>query len=430
MTVDEWVVLTIFVFSYILIFSEKVHRATASLLGALLIAGYLLSQNELTESEVLEFIEFDVLILLFGMMVIVGVLVEAGFFSFVALKVAQMTKGNIWLLLFLLSLSTAFMSMVVDNLTTIILFVPVTIEISKTLEINPIPILIAEAIISDIGGVATLIGDPPNVIIASYAGFGFNDFIIHLFPVVLVAIFLSLLSFKLIYRKWIESGAGRIQSIMKRDPYNEIKDLATMKRTLVILGFIIVLFGIHEFLGISAALVALIGAVMTLLINLSDPEKIMHHVEWSSLLFFAGLFIIVGGVDKVGLLREIAIKIEGISGNNTMLAALLILWISAALTAVVDNIPITMAMAPVIVHMAEMGVEVTPLWWALAMGVGFGGNATPIGSSANVVTVGLSERAGYHISLKEWAKAGLPLTFICLGVATLFIVLFFGLFKY
>lgn len=428
-SVDGWVILIIFIVSYIAIFSEKVHRTTASVVGALFCSAYLILRDEITEGGILGLVDFDVIILLFGMMVIVGVLVETGFFSFVAIKISQFSKGNPWVLFSVLTISTAFLSMIVDNLTTVILFIPITIELARTLEIDPIPLLLGEAIISDVGGVATLVGDPPNVIIASYAGFSFNDFIIHLFPIVFICLIFSLLFSKIYYRKWIKKGSKNIDRIMEKNPYEEIKDLTAMKKTLLILFATIVLFVLHSFIGITPAFVAVIGAAATLLVNLSDPEKVMHHVEWSSLIFFGGLFIIVGCVDKVGLLREVAKWIEGVTGNNVLFAAILILWISALLTAFIDNIPMTIAMAPIIVHIGSMGNDVNLLWWALAMAVGFGGNATPIGSSANVVTVALSHRSGYPISVKRWMKIGLPLTIICLVIATFAIVVFSVIFK-
>ena len=429
MTLDEWVVLTIFAFSYVLIFSEKVHRATAALLGALLVVGYLMTQNELSEGEALAVVEFDLILLLFGMMVVVGVLAETGFFSFVAVAASQRSKGNAWVLLCFLALATGFLSMVVDNLTTIILMVPVTMEIATTLEIDPVPLLLSEAMISNIGGVGTMVGDPPNVVIASYTELGFNDFIIHLMPPVLLTMLISLIILRVVYHKWIHSVSSSVSKIMEKDPYEEITDPAAMKRTLVILGLTVLLFIGHDFLGISPAMVALIGATATLLVNLADPERIMHQVEWSALLFFAGLFVLIGCVDKVGLLKEVAAWIEGHAGNDALLATLLILWISAVLTAFVDNIPMTMAMAPVILHMGDMGFEANPLWWALALGVGFGGNATPIGSSAGIIAVGLSERSGFPISLKDWMKVGIPLTLVGLLISTLFFVLFFNFFK-
>jgi len=315
--------------------------------------------------------------------------------------------------------------MIVDNVTTIILFIPITIEISKKLEVNPIPFLMAEAILSNIGGVATMVGDPPNIIIASYAHFSFNDFLIHLFPVVLVIGFMATFFIRYTYRDWICSSKHCYDKIVDMVPEDEITDPVMMNRTLIILAGVFVMFVFHDYFNISPAFVALIGAGATLLVNYYDPEKVLKHVEWSSLLFFASLFVIVGVMEKVLIFQEIANQILNQAGSNELKASLLILWITGLLTSFVDRISTTVAMAPVILQLGIVGdMNVEPLWWALAMGVGFGGNSTPIGSAAGIVTIGLASKFGHDISLKDWFKIGFPTAMFSLMIAT---VIFVGL---
>jgi len=432
MDLDSWVVLGIFVVSFVLIFSERVPRTTAAIAGALALTAFGMYRGFLDEGEALGFIKADVILLLLGMMIVVGILIDTGFFEFVAIKIGQYSGGNLWLLLLALATVTTFLSMVIDNVTTIILMTPIIIELSRKTGINPIPPLIVSTLFSNVGGVGTLVGDPPNLIIASHAEFSFNDFLIHLFPLVLVVFVLSVFVTKVIYRSWVQSDASRFHVIMEEDPWSKITDVRTFKRTVFVLGIIILLFLVHDLLHISPAFVAMIGAGLALLVNLSDPEHVLHHVEWGTILFFAALFIIVGIVDDVGILKELADWIVDVSHKETWKAALLVMWLSALGSAVVNRVPFTVAFAALITLIddptipgMENGIDIIPLYWALAMGVGFGSNFTPLGSSAGTVMIGLSEREGYHITMKEWAKPAVPITLLGLIASSLGIVLFY-----
>lgn len=431
LSIDGWIIFTIFIITYLFIlFFERIQRTTAALCGAIIVMMFAMYRGIVHEEDAIVFIKFDIIVLLMSMMIIVNVLLETGFFGYVALKLAKMSKGNVGHLLLLLGLGTAFLSMIVDNVTTIILFIPITVEISKKLELNPIPFLISQAIMSNVGGVATMVGDPPNIIIASFAGFTFNDFLFHLFPVVILIGFIVVFLIRYTYKDWICSSGNCLDKFIDVIPEAEITDRVTMNKTLVILLFVFSFFVVHDSVGVSPAFVALTGAGATLLVNYYDPEKVLKHVEWSSLLFYSSLFIIVGVMEVEGIFLEFADNLISFAGEDELRATLLILWATGLLTSVVDRISTTVAMAPVIIHIGAVStLSVEPLWWALAMGVGFGGNATPIGSAAGIVTVGLANKYNIDISLKEWVRVGIPAAMISLLLCTFVLIVFWGFYS-
>ncbi len=404
----QLVVLGIFLITYILIFTEKMHRTTAALLGAALMVIVGRYFGILTPEDAIHMIEFEVIFLLAGMMMIVAVLMPTGFFEFLAIKSVKLAKGDPWRMMVILGTVTAVLSMFVDNVTTVLLMVPITVMIANTLRISAVPLLLSEALMSNVGGVGTLVGDPPNVMIAAATGFTFMDFIYNLMPVVIVSMVFSLYVLKFMYRDYISRVPENIDEIMKMNEYDMIKDPKTLKRTVGILLFTIFLFTIHHKIGLEPFEVALIGGTLAVLVNRVDPHKVLLEIEWSTLFFFAGLFVIVGTVDKVGILAFIAEEIASFVHGNYLLATILILWVSAIASAIVDNIPFTATMIPVIKHMEELGIKAEPIWWALAIGAGFGGNGTPIGSSAGVIVMGLSEKYGHRITFKEWIHKGTP----------------------
>ena len=297
---------------------------------------------------------------------------------------------------------------------------------AKMVKINPIPILMAEALLSDTGGVATLVGDPPNIMIGSAAGLSFNDFLVHSLPIVVVAWFATLITLKLVYNKQLKEKPQNIDKLMAMNEKDAITDPATLKKVLNILILIVVLFLLHHRFHLLPSMVALIGAGLALLAVSSkkDPQKILEKVELSVLLFFGSLFVIVGGLEHAGVLKSLAgIIMSGVE-SNMLGTALILLWSSAILSAMVDNIPLTVAMIPIIAYLETQGVNVTLLWWSLVFGVGFGGNGSPIGSTANVIVVAKSEQTDTPITFKSWIKAGSSTMFVCLVVATIAIILF------
>jgi Na+/H+ antiporter NhaD/arsenite permease-like protein len=452
MIAQEQVVLAIFAVSFILILSESVHRTIAAWFGSvvLLIYGhstgvFTLAHDSSLEHTMLGWIEFEVIGLLLGMMVFAAILELCGFFEFIAIKAAKMSGGDPWKLIVLLGTFTTLISLVIDNVTAIIIIAPVTLKICNKMEINPIPPLLAEAILSDTGGVASMVGDPPNVMIAAEAAnldlestFGFNGFLMKLGILTLIAWVATLGYLRWYYRDWIHSKPANVEYLLKEDEWDSVDDKQLMYTTLAILLLTVVMFSAKEFLGLAIEIhaIALSGAGLALVAARPQDHELrggfMHlvteKVEWSALLFFAGLFILVGAVGNVGYLEDLAVWIFDNFGSDPVMLAVAIIWVSAIASALIDNIPFTAAMIPVIVSIVEANPEldIAPLFWALAMGAGFGGNATPIGSSANVMTVAISERGPRPITTAEWVKVGLPVMLITCTVATVFMIVFHG----
>ncbi len=449
---QEQVVLVIFAVSFILILSESLHRTIAAWFGSvvLLIYGhstgvFTLAHDSSLEHTMLGWIEFEVIGLLMGMMVFAAILELCGFFEFIAIKAAKMSGGDPWKLIVLLGTFTTVISLLIDNVTAIIIIAPVTLKICNKMEINPIPPLLAEAILSDTGGVASMVGDPPNVMIAAEAAnlglestFGFNGFLLKLGILTLIAWVATLGYMRWYYRDWVHSKPANVEYLLEEDEWDSVDDKQLMYTTIAILLLTVGMFSAKEFLGLEIEIhaIALSGAGLALVAARPQDHELrggfMHlvteKIEWSALLFFAGLFILVGAVGNVGYLEDLAVWIFDNFGSDPVMLAVAIVWVSAIASAIIDNIPFTAAMIPVIVSIVEANPEldIAPLFWALAMGAGFGGNATPIGSSANVMTVAISERGPRPITTAEWIKVGLPVMVITCVVATVFIIVFHG----
>ena len=374
-------------------------------------------------------IDFNVIGLLMGMMVFAAMLEISGFFEFVAVKATKLSKGDPWMLIVYLGTFTTLISVVIDNVTAIILIAPITIKICDKIKISAIPPLIAEAILSDTGGVATLVGDPPNVMIASATGFTFNSFIEHLTPLTIIAWVATLGYMRYYYRDWMKTKPKHVEDVMAENEWDVIKDRTMMNRTLMALAGTIVLFSLHELLHLDLEIsaIALGGAGLAMMLCLPEINEVIERIEWPALIFFGGLFVMVGGLEHMGHLEAIAFWIFDNFADDPVMLAVMVIWVSAFSSAIVDNIPFCAAMIPVIYKLGELSEDINtaPLFWALAMGCGFGGNATPIGSSANVMTVSISERGGHKITTAEWMRVGLPVMLITCVVATIFMVLFY-----
>ena len=419
--IPQIVTLTIFILSYILIFSGRLERSTAALLGLFLMvsAGY--AFGFMNFEEILSHVDWEVILLLFGMMTYVGLMAKTGFFKYLAIKAIKISKGKPWLIFLYLSLITTFVSMVIDNVTTILLIIPITVEVAEMLDINPVPIMLGEAVLSNIGGIGTMIGDPPNIMIGLASGYTFNDFVIHLFPPVIAVLIVSILFARIIYRKWIKIDAGNIEEVMKINEKRYIHDKGKMRYLLLLLFSMIFFFASESYTGISPSFVALSGGTIALLISTEKPKEAFKAVEWPTLVFFIALFSLVGGLDETGLLNALANGIASIS-SNVIFISILILWVVGISSAFVDNIPITAAFIPVV---ASVSVDYHSglIWWALAMGAGMGGNITPIGSSAGVISLALSKRYGHGITNKEWFKFGTITGIVSMAVCTVFLLI-------
>jgi Na+/H+ antiporter NhaD/arsenite permease-like protein len=426
MTHTQVVATSIFVVTFVVILSERLHRTIAAMAGAavMLAAGMLMGFY--SQEEALAAIDFNTLALLLGMMILVRLLQQTGFFRYAAILTAKRTKGNPLLLFVALGALTTVLSMFLDNVTTVVLIAPVTILLAEILGISPIPLLMAEALLSDTGGVATLVGDPPNVVIGSAAGFSFTSFLTHLAPVVLVAWLVAGLVLWFVFRREFGERPSNVRALMQLDENEGLHDRAALRRTLIVLGGVIFLFFFQGALNLAPGAIALGGAAAGLLWVRPDVEETLRRVEWGVLLFFGALFVAVGGLEASGVLEMVADQIVGFADASLLGASLLMLWVAAIISAVVDNIPFTIALVPVIDRLGSLGINVVPLWWALALGAGFGGNGTPIGSTANVVTVALSEKTRTPITTRIWLRSGLPVMLATCMVATVMFILFFG----
>jgi len=379
-----------------------------------------------SQEQALAAIDFNTLILLLGMMILVRMLQHTGFFQYMAIKVAQRTRGNSLALFVALGSLTTLLSMFLDNVTTVVLIVPVTILIAEILGISPVPMLMAEALLSNTGGVATLVGDPPNVVIGSAAGFSFISFLTHLAPLVLVAWLVALFVLRFVFRRELGARSANVEALAQLDANAGLTDRTAMRKILIVLGAVIVLFFLQGALLVTPGFIALAGATAALLWVRPNVDETLRRIEWGVLLFFAALFVAAGGLEASGVLRTIADGMAELAGASLLGASLVMLWVAALLSAIVDNIPFTIAMIPVIEQLGFLGINSTPLWWALALGAGFGGNGTPIGSTANVVTVALSEKTRTPITIRVWVRSGLPVMLVTCTVASLLFILFFG----
>ena len=417
----------IFAGTLYLIFSEKLNRSIASLAGAvfMLVAGHLFGFY--SEKQAIESIDAQTIGLLFGMMVLVALLEPTGFFQYLAVMAGRASKGKPVRLLVILGAITTLLSMFLDNVTTVVLIAPVTILICEILGINVTPFLISEALLSNTGGIATLVGDPPNVLIASASGLTFIDFITHSLPLIAIVWIVTLFLLRYLFRAELAVTSEDTNSIMSLNPKAALVDRRTAWRVLIILAGAVLLFFLQKLLGVSPSFIALLAASSALAWVRPDIRKTLEKIEWSVLVFFIALFILVGGLEAAGLLKLFANLILKLNNANPIILSVGLLWLVAGLSAIVDNIPMTIALIPVIQSLQASGMNVTPLWWALAFGAGLGGNGTIIGSTANVVVASLSERTRTPITSALWNKRGLPVMLVALIVTT---ILFIAAFRY
>src|ERR671910_2945278 len=356
-----------------------------------------------------------------------AILISFGVFECLAIKSAQWGRAKPGRILILLALVTAFLSAFLDNVTTVILMVPVTFLIAHALDASPTPFLLTQVMASNIGGASTLIGDPPNILIGSAAGLTFADFVVHMSPIVLVSLPVVLGILYLMFRKGLGGGEDAETVIANMDAAGSIRDGVLLRRSLIILGLVIVAFFLHGALHLEAATIALFGAAALMLYSGVNVEEVLRDVEWPTLLFFVGLFVLVGGLEVTGFVGSIAEALTGVGEGGSVTTAIVVIWGSGLASGIVDNIPFTATMIPVIQDLAEAEnlseAQTRTLWWSLALGADFGGNLTLIGASANVVVAGMSERAGQRISFLKFMLYGIPVTLVSLAIATVYVLL-------
>lgn len=419
----------IFIIVLILIFSEKVNRTVVAMVGAtfMVIIGIVFGFYQ--QEQAIEVVDFNTLGLLIGMMIMVGLLEPTGFFQYLAILAAKISKGKPVYLLVLLGAVTSLVSMVLDNVTTVVLIAPVTILICEILGYNTQPFLISEALLSNIGGIATLVGDPPNILIASAANFTFVDFLRNSLPIVLFTWLVSLVTINFLFRNDLRSINHQENSklITQLIPKEAIKEPKIVFKILLMILLALVGFLVEDSIQLEPSIIAIGAASLALLwVNPKKVRDVFNLVEWDVLFFFTSLFILVGGLENAGVLHML-VQIIPTDGNlHPVLLGIILLWVVAILSAIVDNIPITIALIPVIQELSMMGLDVTHLWWALAFGAGLGGNGTIIGATANVIVTSLSERTRHPISPMLWNKRGLPVMIIsCLVASGLYVIFYF-----
>jgi Na+/H+ antiporter NhaD/arsenite permease-like protein len=426
MTVSQLVACAIFIVTFALILSERVHRTIIAMIGAVAMLLVGMAMGFYSQASALAAVDLSTLGLLLGMMILVRLLEQTGFFEYIAILIGKRSGGSPWRLLLFLGAATSVLSMFLDNVTTVVLIVPVTILIAEILGISPLPLLMAEALLSNIGGVATLVGDPPNVLIGSASGLSFASFLTHLGPLVLIEWLVAILILRFAFRRELKQRPLSGAALASLDEKRALRDPASARKTLIVLGGVVLLFFLHSALHLQPAFIALMGAAVAMLWVRPDVEETLRHVEWAVLLFFAALFVITGGLEASGVLHLAAQAVVGLVQRNPLVASLALLWTAAIISAIVDNIPFTIAMIPVIQDLAGLGVPIWPFWWALALGAGLGGNGTPIGATANVITVSLSEKTQTPITSLVWMRSGLPVMLATCVIATVLFVLFFG----
>ena len=422
LTPHMYLAVSILLGAYAFIFSEIMHRTSAAIVGAVVMVGVGTAAGFYSQEAAVLSIDANTLFLLLAMMLLVAIIRPTGGFEYIGIKLAKIAGGNPRRLLVYLSLAVSVLSMFLDNVTTVLIFAPLTVLITRMLNLNPAPYLIAEAMLSNVGGAATLVGDPPNIMIGSSAGFDFYSFLTHMGPVIAPVWTGTILLMFFLFRDDLRSENGSSYNV-DLDEGKAISDKAGLWRASFALAVVIVLFFVHHQLHLFPAYVAWIGLAIALLLSKPDPETLMAQVEWSTLLFFAALFIIVGGVEASGLLELVGqLLAESARNPDTILfSALTLMWVAALLSAMVDNIPFTVTMIPIVAGLETQGINVNSLWWALAIGVGLGGNATHIGATANIICIAEAERSRHpkaRITPLQWMRVGIPVMLVSLALAS------------
>jgi len=427
MTIPQILSGLLFLVCLFLIFSEKLNRTITAMIGAVVMVGLGKVLHFYSQEQAVEAIDFNTVGLLLGMMTLVSLLEPTGFFQYLAVWAGRLSRGSPKRLLILLGVVTTVLSMFLDNVTTVVLIAPVTILICEILGINPTPLLVAEALLSDTGGTATLIGDPPNVLIASAAHFSFVDFLTHSLPIVVLAWLATLGLLLWLFRKDLAQEPENKEALLQLRPEDTIKDFKSMRRTLIVLSIAIGLFFIAELLELDPSFIALGAGAVAFVWVRPQVNETLKRVDWGVLIFFVALFVMVGGLEASGLLHSLARVMLLAKELPGTLFGISMIWITATLSAVVDNVPITIALIPVLEDLALQGVNVNPLWWALVFGAGFGGNATVIGSTANIIVVSLSEKTRSPITATLWSRRGLPVMLATCSIASILFVFLYPL---
>lgn len=417
------IAVAVFLIVILLIITERVHRTAAAMAGAMV----LILTGVMSADKALSYIDFNTIGVLVGMMIFVAIVRQSGMFEYIAVRAAKAVHGDPWKIMVAFTLITAVLSAILDNVTTVLLVGPMSIAIARMLKIDPVPFLMGQILASNVGGTATLIGDPPNIMIGSAAHLSFMDFLDNTGFTVLFILVVLILLMKIVYEKKIELGTVDTSAVEELDPSKSITNRALMKKGIIVLICVIVGFMFHDKLGIDSCVVALTAAAVMLIIGREDVDQAIQDVEWTTILFFMSLFVVVGGLTETGIIKELASKIIDATDGHPMMTMLVLLWASALLSSILDNIPFVATLIPLILAMQADGMDVTSFWWAISLGACLGGNGTMIGASANVVLSDISTKHGYPITFKSYLKVGMPFMLLSIVISTVFLVVKFDI---
>lgn len=417
------IAVAVFLIVILLIITERVHRTAAAMAGAMV----LILTGVMSADKALSYIDFNTIGVLVGMMIFVAIVRQSGMFEYIAVRAAKAVHGDPWKIMVAFTLITAVLSAILDNVTTVLLVGPMSIAIARMLKIDPVPFLMGQILASNVGGTATLIGDPPNIMIGSAAHLSFLDFLDNTGFAVLFILAVLILLMKIVYEKKIELGTVDTGAIEKLDPSKSITNRALMRKGIIVLICVIIGFMFHDKLGIESSVIALTAAAVMLVIGREDVDQAIQDVEWTTILFFMSLFVVVGGLTETGIIKELASKIIDATDGHPMVTMLVLLWASALLSSILDNIPFVATLIPLILAMQADGMDVTSFWWAISLGACLGGNGTMIGASANVVLSDISTKHGYPITFKSYLKVGMPFMLLSIVISTVFLVVKFGI---
>ena len=420
---SEVIAIIIFLGVILAIMTEKVHRTAAALTGAVL----LLLTHVLTVDKAVGYIDFNTIGVLIGMMIFVAVVKNSGIFEYIAIKAAKLAHGDPWRIMMIFIVITAVLSAFLDNVTTVLLVGPMTITIARILNVNPVPFLLTQIFASNIGGTATLIGDPPNIMIGSAAGLDFMDFLTNTGLVVVVIIVVMILIMRFLYGSHLSADKEAIEAVMQLDENKAIEDRSLLVKSVVVMILVVIGFIFHSSLNLESAAVALTAAAVMMLIGRQNIDDIIGEVEWTTILFFIGLFVVVGGLDETGVIGQLAEAVINLTEGHMILTMMVLLWASALLSSVLDNIPFVATLIPLVLAMGESGFDIAPLWWAISLGACLGGNGTLIGASANVVLSGISGKHGYPITFKEYTKLGFPVMLVSVAISMVYLLIRYGM---
>jgi Na+/H+ antiporter NhaD/arsenite permease-like protein len=420
--VQEVVAIVVFLIVIVAIMTEKVHRTAAALAGSVI----LLLTGVLDVDSAIGYIDFNTIGVLIGMMLFVAVVKNSGLFEYVAIKAAKMAKGDPWKIMVAFIIITAFLSGFLDNVTTVLLVGPMTITIARMLKINPVPFLLTQIFAANIGGTATLIGDPPNIMIGSAAGLTFLDFVANTGIVAIVSIIVLIIIMRFVYGSKLSADVEAIKSVAQLDETKAIEDHALLVKSIVMVIIVVFAFIFHSQIGMETATIALTCAAVMMVIGKQNIDHIVSEVEWSTILFFVALFTVVGGMVETGVIGELAHIILNTAEGHPIMMMMILLWASALLSSILDNIPFVATLIPLVIALGESGVDIEPLWWAISLGACFGGNGTLIGASANVVLSGISNKHGYPITFKDYTKVGFPVMIMTVVLSTIFLLVKYG----